>query len=292
MRNNPQTASNQSRKGVHSILFLILSGVLTSCSALSLTYHYADWLLYWRIDHYFDVSSNQKPGLQTHLTQLHSWHREKEIPRYVAFLQTIHHHWQDGLTQQELDEIFDQYAVLRGRLGSQLAAESVEFLTTVNSEQVQHLEEVMKAENQEWLTELGEDLQTRRANRVERVLDWLNTWFGTIPPDQEQHFTKVIEQYPDTIDQWMEFRRYRQHQFTTLLKSDADSQIIEKQVHDWLVTPEKNAPPSYPQYVNARNQNLKEAILGIDSRVTPNQRQYAGERLQNLIEEVHQMRNP
>jgi len=78
------TSSKQTRKWAHSILFLILVSLLTSCSALSLTYNYADWLMYWRIDQYFDVSSYQKPVLQTHLTQLHSWHREQEIPRYVS----------------------------------------------------------------------------------------------------------------------------------------------------------------------------------------------------------------
>ncbi len=277
------------RKSLLPLLLFILLGLLTSCSALSLTYHYADWLVYWRIDHYFDVAPYQKPVVQTHLTHLHSWHRQQEIPRYVAFLETIHRHWEDGLTHQELDEIFDQYTVLRGRLGSQVASESVEFLTSVNSQQIHHLEEVMQADNEEWLTELGDDLQTRKANRVERVLDWLRTWFGEIPPDQKQGFAEVIEQYPDTIDQWMAFRRYRQLQFATLLKSNANPQTIERQVRDWLVTPEKDAPPSYIQYVNERNRNLKEAILGIDSLVTTDQRQDASDRLQDLIVEVDQM---
>ncbi len=286
------TFCNQIRKGLHSILFFILVGLLTSCSALSLTYHYADWLVYWRVDHYFDLSPYQKPVLQTHLTHLHSWHRAQEIPRYVAFLETIQRHWEDGLTQQELDEIFDQYVVLRGRLGAQVASESVEFLSTVKSEQIRHLEEVMRAENQEWLTELGEDPQTRKSKRVERVLSWLRTWLGKIPPDQQKDFTEVVEQYPDTIDQWMEFRRYRQQQFATLLKSNWAPSTFEKAIYDLLVAPEKTAPASYSRYVSYRNQHLKEAILGIDSFVTPDQRQYGSGRLQNLIEEVQQMGKP
>ena len=277
------------RQGLFPFVSLLFLGLLTSCSALSLTYRYADWLVYWRVDHYFDVSSYQKPVLQTHLTQLHTWHQQQEIPRYVDFLQTIHHHWQDGLTHQELDDIFDRYAILRARLGSQVASESVEFLTTINSDQIRHLEEVMEAENEEWLEELGEDLPTRKGNRVERVLGWLRSWFGEISQDQELAFAEVIKQYPDTIDQWMEFRRYRQQQFANLLKSDADPQTLEQQVHDWLVTPEKGAPPSYVEFVKYRNQNLKETILGIDTLVTPDQRQHASDWLQNLIEEVHQM---
>ena len=277
------------KKNFHLLIFVVFFGLLTSCSALSLTYHYADWLVYWRIDHYFDVSSYQKPVLQTHLTHLHTWHRQHEIPRYVGFLQTIHRHWQDGLTQEELDDIFDHYKVLRSRLGSQVATESVEFLMTVNSEQIRHLEEAMQIENEEWLAEFGEDVETRKANRVERVLDWLSTWLGKIPPDQEQQFTGVIEQYPDTIDQWMEFRRYRQRQFTHLLKSHADSQAIEQQVHDWLVTPEIDAPPSYMEYISYRNRKLKETILAIDTQVTSDQRQHANDWLKNLIDEVNQM---
>lgn len=277
---------------MQSILFLILASLLTSCSALSLTYHYADWLLYWKIDQYFDVAPSQKPLLQTHLTQLHSWHREQEVPRYVAFLKTIHQNWQGGLTQQELDEIFDQYAVLRGRLGSQVASESVEFLATVNSDQVRHLEEAMQTENQELLAELGEDPATRRVNRVGRVLNWLRTWLGEIPPNQQEQFKEVIERYPDTTNQWLEFRRHRQHEFTMLLKSDADVQTLEKQVHDWLVTPEKDAPPSYIRIVSYRKRHLKQTILAIDRKVTPFQRRHASDRLQALIEEVHNLSKP
>ena len=234
----------------------------------------------------------REPVLQTHLTQLHSWHREQEIPRYVSFLQTIHRHWQDGLTQQELDEIFDQYAVLRERLGSQVASESVEFLTTVNSDQVQHLEEVMQAENQELLTEFGEDPQSRKVQRVEKVLDWLRTWLGDIPPVQRKRISEVIEQYPDTIDQWLEYRAYRQHQFTTLLRSGADAPTIEKQVHDWLVTPGRDAPYSYADVARNRKRHLKKTILAIDGMVTHDQRQHASDRLNDLIEEVHQMSMP
>ena len=284
--------AKRSRKPIHSFLFIILAGLLTSCSTLTLTYNYADWLLFWRIDHYFDVSAYQKPVLETHLTQLHSWHREQEIPRYVAFLQMIHRHWQDGLTQPELDEIFDRYDILRDRLGSRVASECVEFLTTVNPRQVEHLETVMQTENQELLFDIGADSDTRTAKRVERALGWLRFWLGDLSSAQKRRFTQVIEQYPDTTDQWLEYRVYRQQQFTTLLKSGADKQTLENQVHDWLVTPEKDAPLSYAEVSKHRKQHLKVGILAIDRMVTPDQRRYASRRLRNLIEEFQQMGMP
>ena len=269
-----------------AILPILLSGVLTGCSTLSLTYNYADWLLYWKVDQYFDVSSSQKPVLQTHLTRLHSWHRVKEIPRYVTFLQTISYYWDDGLTQQEVDDIFQHYEALRGRLGSRLASESVEFLITVNSSQIQNFSHVIRQENVELLEEIGPDPETRKARRIESVLDWLEEWVGGFSYKQEQAIRQLIEQFPDTTEPWFQYRRQRQREFITLLESPGDHSLMERQIREWLVFPKKGAPLSYVEAAQQREHALKKTILTIDGMLSSQQRKYTGHRLSNLIQEL------
>ena len=274
-------------RGTHLVVLpLVLSGILTGCSTLSWTYNYADWLLYWKVDQYFDVTSSQKPLLQTHLTQLHSWHRNKEVPRYVAFLQTINDYWDNGLTPQEVDNIFQQYQDLRGRLGSRLASESAEFLVTVNSSQIQNFEQVIQEENSDLLNEIGKDPDTRKVRRVESVLEWLEEWVGGFSSMQEQHIRHLIEQFPDTTEPWLQYRKQRQREFITLLESPVDHSYVEHQIREWLTVPEKGAPPIYIEAAQQREQALKRTILTIDRMLSSQQRKYTSQRLSNLIQEL------
>ena len=276
----------RNRETLAVVLPFLLSWVLTGCSTLSLTYNYADWLLYWKVDQYFDVSSSQQPLLKTHLTQLHSWHRSKEVPRYVSFLQTISHYWENGLTPQEVDHLFQQYQDLRGRLGSRLASESVEFLATVNSSQIQNFAQVITQENFELLKQIGEDPKTRKAKRVESVLEWLEEWLGDFSYGQEQGIRQLIEQFPDTTESWLQYRRQRQREFITLLESQADHSFIERQIREWLIIPEKGAPLPYVAAAQQRRQALKRTILTIDQMISSQQRHHTGQKLSNLIQEL------
>ena len=270
------------------VLFSLL-GALTACSRLSLTYNFADWIVYWKIDKYFDVSSQQKPLLNSRLAHFHSWHRQKEIPHYVRFFRTLLYYWQDGLTPKELDEIFQNYRTLRNRLGTRFATESVIFLDTLTPSQIEYFEHVMRVNNQELLDEIESDPVVRKAKRVDSVIDWLEGWVGDLSPIQVRQITPLINQFPDTTDAWLMYRSHRQLQFLTLLKAHADSKSIERQVRHWLTMSDQGAPANYPTFAKNRDRKLKEIILAIDRVITSDQRTHANQRLQSLIQDLQNL---
>ena len=96
------------------VLFSLL-GALTACSRLSLTYNFADWIVYWKIDKYFDVSSQQKPLLNSRLAHFHSWHRQKEIPHYVRFFRTLLYYWSHHDGREENSQM--QFEAMGGEKG-------------------------------------------------------------------------------------------------------------------------------------------------------------------------------
>ncbi len=271
------------------ILIIALAMVGLGCSRISLTYNFADWLLYWRIDQYFDVSSQQKPLLNTHLGQFHTWHRQKEIPEYIHFLNTILHDWQDGLTRQELDRIFHTYQTLRNRLGTRFAQESIAFIDTLIPSQIEHFEHTMKEYNQELRDEIESDPAVRKEKRLDAVINWLEGWVGELSLNQIQKMTPFIHQFPDTTQAWLTYRAHRQHQFLTLLKARADSTSIEQQVRHWLTMSPQGAPPHYPSFAEKRDQKLKEVILAIDPILTAKQRNHASGQIHALIQDFQDL---
>ena len=266
-----------------------ITGLLSSCSTLSVTYDYADWILYWKVDQYFDVSPEQESLLENRLNTLHSWHRKEEIPRYVSYLKDIHQYWQDGLTHEEVDQTLQRYETLRNRFLQRLASDSAVFLATVNTQQVQHLEHRIQVENQKLLTRIGIDADERRENRVTSALDWLHDWLGDISSHQEHLITNLVARFPDTTQAWLQFRTSRQRELLTFLRSKPQTTLIKHKVHDWLVVPEKDAPSSFIAATQKRKQSFKATILAIDRLVTPEQRLYASQRLEVLIQELEEM---
>ena len=269
--------------------FFAIASLLVGCSTLSLTYNYADWILLWRIDQYFDVSPEQQTFLKGRLNHLHAWHRKQELPRYVAFLRDIQDHWRDGLTQRELDQILQNYQTLRDSLWQRIASDGAVFLATVNNHQVEHLEYIIQVENRKLLDRVGKGPEERLEKRVESVLDWLDDWLGELTPDQERRIVSLITKFPDTTHAWLQYRTHRQEEFLTFLKSKPHLTVIEYKVHEWLAIPEKGAPSSYISANQQRKIYFKATVLAIDQMVMPQQRQHASHRLESLIQELEEM---
>ncbi|MDA2912048.1 DUF6279 family lipoprotein, partial [Nitrospiraceae bacterium AH_259_D15_M11_P09] len=91
------------------LLLWLACSLLTGCSTLSLAYNFADWILLWKIDGYFDISAEQERFLEERLTELHTWHRIETLPLYAAFLRRVQEQWRDGLTRDEIDGIVATY---------------------------------------------------------------------------------------------------------------------------------------------------------------------------------------
>lgn len=71
-------------------LTLVLAlGALAGCSAVKLAYNQADTLLFWRLDSYVDVSSEQAPRVRASLAEYHHWHRRTQLPVYADLLRRI-----------------------------------------------------------------------------------------------------------------------------------------------------------------------------------------------------------
>ena len=274
----------------HRFLFRLLcfavATFLSGCSTLSLTYRYADWLLYWKIDHYIDITSEQEPLLQNHLFSLQQWHKKEELPRYIYFLHDVKAYWHDGLTKHELESILDDYASLWQRLGMRLVKEGVPILATMNNGQIQNLEQTIREENQELGDEIVGNAEERIQKRVKQTLQRLEDWLGRLTLDQQFSISELIRKFPDTTQVWLHNRLRRQDAFITLLKSQIDQPKFEQMVHDLLVTPEKDAPLAYLSAMQQREAMLITTILTIDQLITPQQREHATEQLQALIQEL------
>ena len=264
----------------------LLVGLLIGCSP-TFAYRHADWLILWKIDDYFDLTGEQKAFLRGRLKEVLARHRHEALPVYERFLTEIKKKSSDGLNRDEVDWVFSTYQQLRADLFERIVADGTFFLTSVDTQQTRHLEEAFREDNARAEHLVNETAETRLAKRATATLNWLKDWLGTLTLEQKNRIAALSVTLPDIEPVWVQYQKQRQQEILNLLRSTPSSQAVSQQLRDWLLFPERSAPPDYRRAFEHMRIAVKEMVLSVDGMITPQQRARALARLQDLINDVH-----
>lgn len=258
---------------------LLTTLLLTGC-LVQLIYGNAGYLLRWRIDHFFDLSSEQSKFVEERLAEQLRWHRNQELPKAIEFLRHAQVAAKTSLTRDELDNLFAEFDARFLVLINHFAADAAALFAQVDDQQIAHLERAFVKSNEEWDDIRTQEPEARRLKRVERILGYVEDWIGNLDPAQHLVLTAASDRIPDNFDSWLDYRKERQRQFVTIVQSARiDATIVSVALPAWLSTP----PPS--QFTDFR-QAVREFILEVDRIATPKQRAYFNKKLQQWIDDL------
>lgn len=264
---------------------VILSGGCT----LKMTYNYADWLALWQIDHYFDLTQNQKEFLSDCLESVLAQHRHQSLPKYERVMTQVREKFRNGLTDEDVDWFFAAYEELRDDLFGLFVEDGAQFLRSVDEKQLRYLEKTFSKSNEEIESRLEENTHARLAKRAESTVDWLEDWLGPLTTEQEREIRQLSLALPDTLAAWLGYRQYRQETFLRLVSATQNGGEEAKPLREWLLLPYKDAPP---QYLEAREQmrdGVKDMTLSIDRMMTTAQRRHVLDELEEVIEDLQDL---
>jgi len=276
-------------RALPSLACLLLLGLLTGCSVLSIAYDYADWIVLWRLDHYFNTSPEQEEYLQDRVGRLHQWHRTQELPLYADFLRHIQEEVKIGLSPESLETLWRDYQDLRAHLAEQLAFHGAQFLLNLQTEQHAYFRTVLQQENQALRKEVGDTPEERVMHRIDSVLDILEFWVGNVTIEQVAAVKSFMQHFPDTTQEYLLYREFRQQQLLDILAQVKDATLIEHHVARWMnASGQDNASP-YSEGVQRWQDAVKRVIIHIDHILTPRQRHHAVKKLQQFIDELDRL---
>src|SRR5690349_3801710 len=97
--NTPQPLFYRAR-----LLFLVaLMALLSACSTIRFTSNLVDTLLYWWLNAYLVLDSDQYVWVKKDIDNLFQWHRTTELRDYAGLLSKMQRQMGDGsVTQEEL----------------------------------------------------------------------------------------------------------------------------------------------------------------------------------------------
>jgi hypothetical protein len=281
----------KNRAGQHRLWTWCAAGLLVllaGCS-LILAYRYADWIILWQADHYFDLTSEQRHDLTLRLTPLLARHRHEAIPQYEAFLVQIRQRLERGLTSQDIDWVYATYDRLRADLFSRVVADGGVFLAYVDPRQVRTLEEAFQKDDDKAARLVQAPAPERLKKRVHATIDWLEDWLGALSKDQQVQIREWSLALPDTQQVSDAYRQQRQQELLALLHQPRTPERVAGELRAMLVYQDQTAPQAYQDAVRQMRAAVKTMALAIDQRLSADQRHHAVTKLQRLIEQLHDL---
>ena len=263
--------------------------LLAGCSFTFLAYSYADRIILWELDHYFDLTSDQRNDLGLRLKSLLARHRHEAIPQYEAGLVQIRQRFEQGLTGQDIDWVYATYDRLRVDLFNRLVADGGVFLASVDSHQVRTLEEALKKDNDKAMRLVQAPAPERLRKRAQATIDELEDWLGSLSKDQQAQIREWSLALPDTQNILVAYRQQRQQELLAILHEPRTPERAARELRAILVYPDQTAPQAYQDAVHQMRAAVKTMALAIDQRLTADQRRHAVTKLQRFTDQLHDL---
>lgn len=267
---------------------LIVFALVTGCSATSLVYNNAPWLISGKIDDYFSVSRDQQQQLDQDIQAFAQWHRVTELPRYVRLLSKFSAQFENGLTRDELGWLFDQVSAARIRFAERGIDPASDFLSAISAAQLDHFDREFREHLAEDRDDFEPDPKDRDEADFERLLDTLEDWFGDFDADQLVKLRRISDTFPDNREYRFDLNEQRHREFLQLMRGNPDRNAIESYLYRRFVEPRYTSADQRNFNLRAQRQ-WQSSLLEIDRLLTTDQRENAVQELNEYRDEFYSL---
>jgi hypothetical protein len=185
-------------KKIKVFLLLCTALFVSACSKPSFVYNNVDWLVYFYLDDYVDLDSNQKKLLDVRIQKWHDWHRSTELNKYKTDLISFKEELQAGpINKEQWLTIFSKVKQHQLSFRNEIAPEAIEVIKQLSDKQVnQLLAKWAKSDNDEFKEyeklSQADVLKTRQDETEELIEDYI----GGLSALQEN----IIQRYSVAIE--------------------------------------------------------------------------------------------
>jgi hypothetical protein len=273
------------------MLFLIgFMALLSACSAMRFTYNHGDTLLYWWLNAYIDLDSDQSDWVKKDIDNLFQWHRSTQLRDYAGLLSKMQRQLGDGNVTQ--DELLADYRDVKARtelLAFKALPQLADLAMSIKPDQIAQMEKKFAKNNADFRKKfMSGSVEDQQKARYKKTMEQLELWFGNFSSEQEAALRKASDARPLDNDVWLQERSLRQKKIVALLQRIHSDKLNKEQtmsaIHDLLrdffdrmEAPERKA--FFDAYVDSTSKFIVTAIR----LTTPEQKAHAQKRMQGWI---------
>lgn len=275
---------------LRAALTLLVALTLAACSVLPrFGYENLPMLAGWRLDHYLDLSAEQKTLARQRLEALQAWHRRTQLADYQDWLQAVQHRLATGpVDEAQLRTWRGEVAARWLPLAEHMAPAVADLARTLTPEQIARLRRALEEDNEKLRKDwLPVDPTERIEVRSKRYLERAERFLGRLTPEQKQLARRMAAEAPDTESIWYAQRLARQQDLLALLERLRRERPDEATATRWVRAHLTDAwmPAGAAQQAGvesslAAGDEMAAALL---ARATPKQREHLQRTLQDWI---------
>jgi multidrug efflux pump subunit AcrA (membrane-fusion protein) len=275
------------------VLLILIMLSLCACSS-KFAYKNLDWLVYWYMDDYVELNSQQESVFDEHFAQWMQWHQSNELARYVAHLESIK---QDVLAgpvdlerlQTHLNETREHWQRVRDYLTPDL----VTLAKKLTDEQVSDLFDQLAKENIEREQEIAEaennNQQQRLEDRIDQLEEQLTGYIGPLTESQRQLVSTYGAKFRPTGRLWLSYRRHIQAAAKKLFDGAANNPNFEQELGYLLTHTDDYRSAEYKQLRQQNNEVYVNLLYEMGQLITEKQKATFIEKIDDMIEDLSEL---
>ena len=274
------------------LCLLTIMVALTACSSVKFAYNQGDTLLYWFVDAYVDLDSEQAPLVKEDIGQLIKWHRKTQLREYSQFLVKAQGQLaSNNISQADLKADYKDVKTRTEALAYKALPELTDLALSVKPDQIANIEEKFRKNNETYRKKfVSIDNDKKQKQRYKKSMEQFELWFGSFSNDQEAILRKASDARPLDNQVWLDERIIRQKKIISVLREvhakklgkEATSALLSNLLKDIFGRFDSSErKPFFDAYIDG-TLNLTLTAIKI---ATPAQKAHAQKRMQGWIDD-------
>ena len=251
---------------------------VSGCSTIKLVYNQSDDLIYWWLDSYADLQDGQKPFTHDTLTDLQRWHRQNQLPEYVALLKRMQAMAPHDITPAQVCAVTEDMKTSFITLLRFVEPANTRLATQLKPEQLKSIRKRFDKTNKDWRADwLDPDAEDRLRYRTKQATNRLEDFYGRLDKPQREMLKQWLsESIFDPVMNYAERERRQADTIQTLqrIAQEGSATGQTQALMHGLVDRSFNSPNERYRIYNRElwNENC-EGFAKLHNSTTPAQRQ-------------------
>lgn len=278
---------------IRLLCMVALMLTVAACSSIKFTYNNGDTLLYYWLNAYVDIDTDQSDWVKKDIDGLFQWHRTTQLKDYVQLLQNGQRQLAGNITQADLMANYREVRARSEKLAYKAVPDLADLALSLKPDQIETLEKKFASNNEKYRKKfMRGDAEARNKVRYKKAMEQFDLWFGNFSRDQEAALRKASDARPLDNEIWLEERMRRQQMILATLRKIHDQKLnrqatiplVQNLVRDFFTrmdSPERKA------FYDASVDGTTRMVMAAIRIATPEQKAHAQKRMQGWIDDFN-----
>jgi hypothetical protein len=279
------------------VALLFLAVAFSACSTATITrlaynnatiaYANLGPMLTWTVDDYVDLGGSREDWVRVRIDRVLAWHRAVELPRYRELLEAMLAKSAAPYRVEDIAAYQREVRTAYHRVLMQVIPDTAEFLASMDSADVAHLERKLVEDNRKYVKDSVRGTpDERQERRITRFIGHLESWVGKLEPEQLQLVANRYHGLRDLAEELMGERRYRQAEIVALARAHPPRAELEAALRRLMVETDSWRRPEYTAKLRERDAQMHALIADLSYTLSDRQRAALQNRIRRFLGDI------